>query len=757
MSNTANMSADTHASACILCSRNCGITIELEGKEFKKIKGDPLHPMTRGYICQKAARLNHYQNHDDRLTNPLKKMPNGEFVSITWDQAISEIANKLVKFKKEHGGDAFAFLGGGGQGNHLGGAHAQQILRAMGSRYRYTALAQEKTMDFWMNGRIFGDQGIHCTEDVEHSDYILFIGCNPFQAHGIPNARDTLKHIKNDPSRTMVVIDPRVSETAKIADIHMQVKPGMDAFLLSAILATIVQEDLHDKAFLNEHCIGFRPLEKILLNLPVDQYAIKADVPLGLIKSVARGFANAERGCVRIDLGLQQSLNSTLTSYLEKMLFLVTGNFGRKGVNNLHTLFLPLLKDTDERSKNVKCTAHHKMIPICGMYPPNILPDEINHDGDDRIRAVWVDSSNPLLTMADTKAYRRAFSKLDLLVVVDVAMTETARMADYVLPASSQFEKGEATGFNAEFPENFFHFRHAITTPLGNSLPEPEIYARLLTKMRLIPKSFPWLEKAARLGSFAGYQPFLMALIMAFKLNPNWAPYAASVLYKSLGRALPQGAQSGALLLPLAIDYAQKHFDAVKRSGVEGDRRTLGGHLFTKIINGKSGVIISKHTFDEMWRFIKNESNKINLNVELALEELSNLDAKTYTSAEFPFILMAGERRSYNANQIFRNPEWRKVDKHGALKINPVDAADYDLTTGDKVKVISATGVQEVVVDIDDALRKGMLTLPHGYGHKYKGELQNGPALNELTASDHCDPFTKTPYHKHVPVRLEKT
>ena len=246
----------TEKTACILCSRVCGLTVDIEDGKFVKIKGDDDHPMSKGYICQKAARLEHYQNHDDRLKHPLKRQADGSFAPITWDQALSEIAVKLNSIKKESGGDAFALVGGGGQGNHLGVLYGQQLLGAMGSRYAYSALAQEKTQDFWVNGRLFGEQTCHTTEDVEHADYVLFIGCNPFQSHGIPNARDTLKAIKKDPNRTMVVVDPRKSETAKQADIHLQLRPGTDAFLLSAILAIIVREGLHDRDFLSKYCTG---------------------------------------------------------------------------------------------------------------------------------------------------------------------------------------------------------------------------------------------------------------------------------------------------------------------------------------------------------------------------------------------------------------------------------------------------------------------------------------------------------------------
>ncbi|KZZ47498.1 dehydrogenase, partial [Oleiphilus sp. HI0085] len=539
MTNVDSENTELHKTACILCSRNCGLDVTTQDGKLIKIKGDPQHPMTKGYICQKAARLEHYQNHDDRLTHPLKRMPDGSFQKVSWDQALDEIAEKMNVTRDQFGPDSFAIVGGGGQGNHLGGAYASQLRYAMGgSRYTYTALAQEKTMDFWVNGRLFGDQRVHCTEDVEHSDYVLFIGCNPFQSHGIPNARDTLKEIKKDPDRTMVVFDPRRSETAKQADIHFQLKPGTDAYLMSAILAIIVKEGLHDKAFLENHCTGFNKLEAELLDIPIEEYVEKADVSLEMTQQVARDFANAKAGCVRIDLGLQQSLHSTLTAYLEKMLYMVTGNFGKTGGNNLHTLFVPLLGNSDERRREYKLTAHHKMMPISGMYPPNILPDEIEHEGEDRLRAIWVDSSNPARSYADSSAYERAFSKLDLLVVVDVAMTETARLAHYVLPAASQFEKWEATGFNAEFPENFFHLRAPMFEPLPGTLPEPEIYARLLAKMGKIPENFPVLERIAKYEpEISAHQGFFAALMATFKLNKDWAPYAPSILYRTFGAA----------------------------------------------------------------------------------------------------------------------------------------------------------------------------------------------------------------------------
>lgn len=742
--------------ACILCSRNCGLTIEIDDNKFVKIHGDDDHPISKGYICQKAARLEYYQNHDDRLSHPLKRQPDGSFIQISWDVALKEIADKLTQIKQKHTGNAFAFVGGGGQGNHWGGMYSKQLLSAMGSRFIYPALAQEKTGDIWVNGRLFGNQQCHTTEDVEHADYVLFIGTNPFQAHGIVNARDTLKALQKDPNRTMVVIDPRVSETAKMADIHLQLKPSTDAFLMLSMLAVIVQESIHNKTFLTEHCTGFDAVEKELLTINALDYAKRADVPFDLVQKVARGFATAQTACVRVDLGTQHTLHTTLNAYLEKLLYLITGHFGKKGGNNLHTSMIPLISNTDERKMGVR-TAKHKMFPIGGLYPPNILPDEINHLGEDRIRAVWVDSANPALTYADTQAYTSAFKKLELLVVVDVAMTETARLAHYILPAASQFEKVEATGFNLEFPENFFHLRHPLFAPFKNTLPEPEIYTRLLEKMNILPQRYTFLKAIATFEpKFTARLGYMAALKILFSRKPNLQKYGSSIMYRTLGKTLPKRTEAAAPLLGLTLLYTQKYFEAVKRLGYNGSKNSLGNALFEAILGNKSGVIISKHQFAEVWSLLKTADKKVHLHIPEMLTELHKLNTESFTNHEFPFILVAGERRSYNANQIYRDTAWRKTDPNGTMRMHPEDAEDLGITNGTEVTCASSVGSINVVVEIDKNIRRKMVTLPNGYGLRFRDSAPLGPQLNMLTASDNCEPFTKTPYHKYVPVKITK-
>src|SRR6516165_1819602 len=250
--------------ACILCECDCGLEVMLGGeggRHLMKLRGDKAHPASRGYACEKAHRLDYYQNNRDRLSSPLRRRSDGSFEAIDWDTAISEVAARLSSVRDRFGGETIFYYGGGGQGNHLPGAYATATRRALGSRYRSSALAQEKTGEFWVADRLFG--GI-TRADFEHCDVALFLGKNPWQSHSIPRARVTLKEISKDPARTLIVVDPRRTETADLADIHLQVRPGTDAHLLAALLALLVEENLIDEKFLEAHAVGVEPVVQAL-------------------------------------------------------------------------------------------------------------------------------------------------------------------------------------------------------------------------------------------------------------------------------------------------------------------------------------------------------------------------------------------------------------------------------------------------------------------------------------------------------------
>ncbi len=755
---------DWHASACILCSRNCGLEVQLDGRRLARVRGDARHPVSQGYLCQKAARLEHYQEHADRLEQPLRRRPDGSFEPLDWDTALSEIAARLVALKRLHGPRAFAFYGGGGQGNHLGGVYGRGLLDALGSRYHYTALAQEKTGDFWVNGRLFGHQTCHVSEDVEGAEFVLFIGTNPYQAHGIRNARDTLRALARDPRRTLVVVDPCRTETAALADVHLQVRPGGDAFLLAAMLAVLVQERLYDEAFVAARTTGFEALCAALREVPVGDYCRRAGIDEAAARGVARALAAARSASVRVDLGLQHSLHSTLNAYLEKLLWLLPGHFARPGCNALHSLFVPLIGHSPDPGPDSPAwtTAVTGQREIARLFPPNVLPEEIDNAHPERVRALFVDSANPALSAADSQAYRRALARLELLVVVDVAFTETARLAHYVLPAASQFEKAEATFFQLDFPRQGFHLRRPLLPARPGTLPEPEIYRRLLVAMGALPARFPLLRAVAALDRRVPRLRLLpVALGLALRLRPSWRAQARFVLYDTLGHALPEGLAAAAPLWAAAQAYARRHPAAVRRAGISGRGARLGEALFRRLIESPSGTLISEHVHDDVWRFVRHPDGRVHLAIPELIEELralANEPEVDPAAASYPFVLLAGQRRAYNANQIYRAPAWRRTDPDGALHVHPDDARALGLHDGGEAVCESARGRIDVRVQVSDALPRGVVSLPHGYGMDYPDAAGlrrvQGPALNELTDARWRDGIAATPLHKYVRVRL---
>jgi anaerobic selenocysteine-containing dehydrogenase len=730
----------------VLCSINCGIEVKLEDREIVRVRGNKAHVSSKGYTCEKALRLNHYQNGRHRLTSPMRRTPDGSYEEIDWDTAIAEVAEGLATVRDAHGGASIFYYGGGGQGNHLGGGYGGSTRAAVGSVYSSNALAQEKTGEFWVDGQLFGSSRCHTTPDFEHAQVSVFWGKNPWQSHGFPRARVILKEIAKDPDRQMIVVDPRRSETADLADIHLQPKPGGDAFLLGALLAVLFEENLIDRSFIEDRTVGIDEIERVIAAVPVADYADAAGVPEDRIREAAAVMGNADSMAILEDLGIQMAPHSTMNSYLEKLIYLLTGNFGREGGINLHTSLGPLFGEHDDRTTPV--TGHRL---VTGLVPCNVIPDEIATDHPDRFRAMIVESGNPAHSLADSERWREAFDALEFSVVIDVAMTETARLADYVLPAASQYEKWEATFFNLEFPENYFHLRQPILDPLPGTLPEPEIHARLCRELGAVTEAdiapLRTIAKESRSELFG-------AMFAAIGEKPELAGQVAVLLYETLGATLDGGNAPAALwgLTQLAMTSIGP---SIQRAGYDS-----ADELFDAIHQGRSAVTFSADDYDETFRRVVHSDGRIHLAVSELLEEFEALGTETLErDADWPFILAAGERRSSTANTIFRDPDWRKKDPTGSLRIHPDDAVAVGLADGGRALVVTKTGTAETDVEFNDTMRPGFISLPNGFGLDYPGgdgdSVPVGVAPNELTSSADRDWFAGTPHHKHVPARLE--
>jgi anaerobic selenocysteine-containing dehydrogenase len=760
---SATESGEWKKTACILCAVNCGLEVQTSGQRIVRIRGDKANPVSQGYLCEKSQRMDHYQNGADRMDSPMRRRADGSYERIDWATAIREIAAKLGNIRDQYGGDTILYYGGGSQGNHLGATYADSTQKALGVKYRSNALAQEKTGEAWVQGKMMGS-GIH--GDFEHCEVAVFVGKNPWQSHGFARTRTLLQAIKHDPARSLIVIDPRRSETAAMADFHLAVRPGTDAWCLAALAAIIVQEDLVAREWLDQHTTGYADIEPILKAIPVAEYARICGVDESLLRRVADRIARAQSVSMIEDLGVQMNLHSTLNSYLNRLVWLLTGHYARRGTNNA---FVPLLGlsalSNDRKDRRDAGPRPYSRSPvtgsriIMGLVPCNVIPEEILTDHPKRFRAMLIESANPMHSLADSARMREAIRALELSVVIDVAMTETALQADYVLPATSQFEKAEATFFNLEFPRNGFHLRHPLFEPRPGTLTEAEIHARLLEALGEVgERQYRSLRRAARLG----LTPFALAFAWQSKRDKRVARYASVVLYRTLGTVLPSHLATAASLWGVCQMYVRRQPDAARRAGFAGGGIRAGNALFRAIIGSPSGVVFAVSNYDDSWKAVRLPKHRINLYLPELLPELQKLaTGGPERPPSFPYVLSAGERRSDTSNTAVRDASWHRKGPFGTLRINPVDAANLGCVEGDWVQLTTARGSAEAAIEITDELQPGHVSLPNGQGIDYRqqdGSVdRHGVAVNELTDTKDRDPIAGTPWHKHVPVRIARS
>ncbi|HQP31632.1 MAG TPA: molybdopterin-dependent oxidoreductase, partial [Deltaproteobacteria bacterium] len=430
---------------CVLCPQNCGLEVEVEGNRIVKVRGDKSNGRSEGYVCRKGMNIAYHQHNADRLKYPLKRVGNS-FERISWDQAVDEIAGRLKHIVDTYGPRSFAYMGGGGQGCHFEAAFGVRLMRGLGSRYHYSALAQEFSGMFWVFGRMFGRQPVFPEIDAEETDYLVTFGWNGMQSHQIPQAPRRLQRIAKDPKRHLVVIDPRISETAKVANEHLRIRPGTDALLMRAMIAIILQEGWENREYIEKHTSGLDAVRDLFIPFDARAAVCTCNLDYAQVREICHRFAT-RKSSLRYDLGILMNRHSAVSSYLAGILLAICGRIGVAGGNVFHGTLMPLGTHSDERDPKVWRTVATNFPPVMGCYPPNAMPEEILSENPERLRAVLVSGAHPLRSYADTTAYEEAFRRLDLLVTAELAMTETAALSHYVLPSQSGYESWDGTFF----------------------------------------------------------------------------------------------------------------------------------------------------------------------------------------------------------------------------------------------------------------------------------------------------------------------
>ena len=607
--------------------------------------------------------------------------------------------------------------------------------------------------------------GIH--GDFEHCEVAVFVGKNPWQWHGFARSRTLLTAIKHDSARSLIVIDPRRSETAAMADFHLAVRPGTDAWCLAALAAILVQDGLLARNWLAERTTGSSTIEPALKAIPVAEYARSCGVEEALLRRVAERIARAKSVSMIEDLGVQMNRHSTLVSWLQRLVWLLTGHFARQGTNNA---FVPLLglgafskgegassarpagarraRGSAARSRS----AHHHGPRAVQRDPggdPHGPSEALPRDADREREPRALARRHPPHARSDPRArpvhHRRCRDDRD-------------RAAGGLRVAGDQpVREGRGHVLRSRIPAQRLPPAAAALRAAPRYADrgrDPHAPAR--SNGRAVGTGLPLPAWRGEVRATA----FALAFAWASKRDKRIARYASVVLYRTLGTQLPPALATAASLWGVCQMYVRRQPDAARRAGFAGGPLRAGNALFQAIVDSPSGMIFAVSEVEDSWKAVRRPGHRIELHIPELLAELQALEKDVPArSPDFPYVLSAGERRSDTSKH-------RCATARGIARglRNASDASIRCVGAGLRRGRLGASDLgtrQRRSAGRDHGrAAPGHVSLPNGQGIDYRradGTVERrGVAVNELTNVRDRDPFAGTPWHKHVPVKIER-
>ena len=708
----------THFCQCTLCEAHCGIVVEVDGDRVLRITGDHDDAMSRGYICPKAAALADLHSDPDRLRAPVKRVGD-RFVEIGWDEAITLAADGLRSVQERHGRDAVA--------TYLGnpGAHSSAVLagvlvrKLLGSVNNYSATSADQLPQHRVAYEMFGHFALMPVPDVDRTDHMLIIGGNPAVSNGsimtAPGIRDRLKAIRAR-GGTVVVIDPRRTETARHASEHVQVRPGGDPYLLLGMLHVLFAEGLVHLGRLGSRCDGLDQLRGLAERWSPEVAAPHAGVDPEQIARLAREFAAARRAVAYGRVGVCQQVTGTVTHWLINALNIVTGNFDQPGGAMFTTPAVDILPLTQLGVDQDPTARRQRVSGLPGFideFPVAGLADEILTPGEGQVRGMLTYAGNPVLSTPGGARLDEGLAQLEFYAAVDMYVTETTRHAHVILPPVSHLERDDIDIVLPPFAiRNYIRYNPA-------ALPRPD-------------------------GGKTDWE-ILMAL-------------AARI-----GRGLRGQAKSRALRLMEPFANADRVVDLALRAGPYGLLRR--GLNIAKVKRSRHGIDLGPLE-PRMPKALRTRGKRVQLAPTAFMTEageLERLAAERDAALTNGYDLTLIGRRQLRSNNSWMHNSSRLMkgaDRCTAL-LHPADAAARGLDDGARVRVSSAAGTIELPLEVSDEIRAGVVSIPHGFGHHRPGvgwrraASKPGASVNDITDPRIVDRLTGNAAFNAVPVRVE--
>ncbi len=717
---------------CPLCEATCGLELELDGDRVVAVRGDRDDVFSRGYLCPKGALFGELEADPDRLTAPRIRRE-GALVTASWEAAFEEIATRLHRLHATHGREAVAIYLGNPNVHSLDGQlGARPLIKALGTRNVFTASSVDQLPKHVSCGVLFGDPLAIPVPDVDRTDLLVILGANPRVSNGslwtAPDLPRRLTELQRRGGR-LVVIDPCRTRTADRADQHVAIRPGTDALLLAAVVTTLAEEDLvRLPDHLAGHVSGIDEVVAALADFTPQAVAPVCDVAAGTIRDLARELARTERACVYGRLGTTTTRFGTTTSWLVDVVNVLTGNLDVPGGAMFPT---PAHHRPVRRPfRTGRWTSRVAGLPeAIGELPVATLVAEIVTPGDGQVRGLITVAGNPAISTPDSDRLDAALRDLELMVSVDPYVTATSRHADVILPPPSALHRPHLDlVFAGLAVRNVVNLSPAVL-PLPDD--RPHEWEILLTLSAIALGAAPPVDVDGA-DTFVATQ--LAEQLVADPTARTGGLDATSILAATGTR---RGPERLAELLIRAGPYG------------DGFGQDLDGLTFERLEAAPHGIDLGPLT-PRIPEVLRTATGRVELAPPEVLADLPRLRGEL-TAAPPEGLVLIGRRHLRTNNSWSHNlAALRRGRELCTLQLHPDDAAVRGVADGDLARVRSAAGEVTVTVEVTDAVRPGVASLPHGFGHDLDGvELSvaregGGVNSNRLTPHGEVDPVSGT-------------
>mgnify|MGYP000023513623 CR=1 FL=1 len=473
----------THFRTCHLGETMCGIAVEHDGTNILSIKGDPNHVMSKGNICAKASGLQDIHTDPDRLRGPVKRVGD-EWVDISWTEAFEETATRLADIQHQYGNNAVGiYLGNPNVHNYSSSFSTRGLVKAWGAKGIYSASTLDQLPHMICQKWVYGHNALYPVPDIDRTMFMLCVGGNPLASNGslwtVPNVKKRIQRLQARGGK-FVVVDPRKTETAKIADGHHFVRPGTDTALFLGLLLALDEAGLVNPGRLMPMLNGWDKAWTLIHKFNLEELSDYCGIPAGEIRAIAAELGSGQPAIVYGRMGVSVARYGTLNHYLIQLLNIATGNVDREG----GVMFPDPIIDPVERSGTGSYGRYQTRLSgrpeVLGELPAAELAPEITTEGEGQIGALITLASNPVISAPGGRQLDAALETLDLMVSIDMYITETTRHADYILPPCGPLEKDHYPMFFAPLAiRNFAVYSAPLFEKAEGSKADWEIMADL--------------------------------------------------------------------------------------------------------------------------------------------------------------------------------------------------------------------------------------------------------------------------------------